>query len=97
MEGRLTNPVSVMTSLVTLIFLTDPSSNSSSVHASFLSTGGGFLLAVDWEKKMGVVLLLLMFLDKEGFSGEVLVSEAVDFVLVCLDEGGDVSVPRGLF
>jgi hypothetical protein len=60
-----------MTSLVILIILTHPSSNSSRVHLSFFSTGGGFVSAVDRENMIGVVvLLLLIFLDREeaGFS-----------------------------
>ena len=54
-----------MTSLVILIFFAQPSSNSSSVHSSSLSIGGGFFLTVDWEKTMGVVLCLLVFLSRE--------------------------------
>ena len=60
-----------MTSLLILIFLTHPSNNSSRVHLSFFSTGGGFVSAVDRENMIGVVvLLLLIFLDREeaGFS-----------------------------
>lgn len=55
-----------MTSLVILIFLTHPKHKFSSVHSSFFSIGGGFLLTVDCdcENMIGVVDLRLMFLDK---------------------------------
>lgn len=55
-----------MTSLVILIFLTHPEYKFSSVHSSFFSIGGGFLLTVDCENMIGVVDLRLMFLDKEA-------------------------------
>lgn len=56
-----------MTSLLILIFLTHPSNNSSRVHLSFFSIGGGFLSPVDCEYMIGVLLLLLLvFLDREG-------------------------------
>lgn len=96
---KLTNPASVMTSLVIFIFLTQPLSNSSSVHGSFLRTGGGFFLSLDCEYKIGVVLLLLMFLDREGAAW--LVSEA-NLLLLIFDDvddenGEEVSDPKGLF
>lgn len=64
-ERRETNPSSETISLLIVIFLTEPSHNSSSVHVSFLSTGGGFLLAaVVWENIIG--LRLLIFLERLG-------------------------------
>lgn len=48
-----------MMSLVILMFLTPPWQSSSNVHSSFFSTAGGFFGCVDWEKTIGVVLLLL--------------------------------------
>lgn len=66
-------PVSEITSLVILIFLTHPRHNSSSVHSSFFSIGWGFVRAMDCEYIIGVVLLLRVpTLDKEGFSLGVL-------------------------
>lgn len=64
---EVTNPVSVMTSLITLIFLMHPWHKSSSEHSSFFSIGWGFLRAVDCENTMGAVLLLrLELLEREG-------------------------------
>lgn len=98
-----------MTSLVIFIFLTQPSSNSSSVHGSFLSIGGGFFLALDCEKKIGVVLLLV-FLEREGSFiwlvsdvklGAVGLVSGVNLLLLIFDVDDDngvaVSDPRGLF
>ena len=55
----------MITSLVILIIFAQPSSNSSSVHLSFLLIGEGFFLVVDWEKTMDVALWLLVFLCRE--------------------------------
>lgn len=60
-----TNPSSVMMSLVILMFLTPPWHSSSNVHSSFFSTAGGFFGCVDWEKTIGVVLLLLTLLPTD--------------------------------
>lgn len=54
-----------ITSLVTLIFFMHPKHRFSSVQYSFLSTSGGFLLAVVCENMIGVVDLRLRLLDRE--------------------------------
>lgn len=69
-------PASEITSLVILIFLSHPWHNSSRVHASFLSIGLGFFLAVvvDCENIIGVLPpLWLVTFDNEGRSLGVLV------------------------
>lgn len=60
-----TYPGCLIASLVTLIFLTHPKHNSSSVQCSFFSTSGGFLLTVVCENMIGVVDLRLRLLDRE--------------------------------
>jgi len=58
-----TNPVSVRTSLVILIFFLHPKHKSSRVHSSFLSIGGGFSIPDEFEYMIGLLLLLLAFLE----------------------------------
>lgn len=55
----------LITSLVTLIFLTHPKHNSSSENSSFFSTSGGFLLVVVCENMIGVVDLRLGLFERE--------------------------------
>lgn len=76
MQNR-TDPLGVITSLVSLTFLTAPVNNSSSVHWRFLSTGGGFLLTAELEKRMGLVAAVALRLAVLRKAAEGSVSGAV--------------------
>lgn len=84
-----------MASLVIIIFLMHPSHNSSNVHSSFFSTGGGFFSAVDCEYMIGVLLglLLLVFLESDPMQ---LASEEIRRRASSFDSGTSVLLPKFL-
>lgn len=59
-------PLSVIASLVTFIFFTHPKHNSSKVHSSVFSVGGGFTNPVELENIIGVELFRLALRENEA-------------------------------